>query len=217
MFLIFYWSIYRQFVPNTDWKHDSFKMMIFVNVCYTWSMVELKKRFETWISRNDVNGVSLCHISYLITHMANLWSRTTPNVQIKYLMFDWSIHSLFVLNSAWKRDSLQMMIFVYVCSTWSIVELKTRFDMLITRNDVNVVSLFHLSYLITFMAYLCSQRTPNVQVKFLMLYWSIYRSFVPNTGWKRDSVQMMIFVCLLGMRRSWTKNLFLRREKEGMT
>jgi hypothetical protein len=51
-----------------------------------------------------------------------------------------------------KRDSLQIMIFVNVCSTWSMVQLKTRFELSITRNDVNGVSLIHLSYLITLMS-----------------------------------------------------------------
>jgi hypothetical protein len=41
------------------------------------------------------------------------------------------------------------MIFVYVCSTWSIVKLKTRFEAWITWNDLNGLSLFHLSYIIT--------------------------------------------------------------------
>jgi hypothetical protein len=141
-YFLFDWTIYGQFVLNTDWKHDSFQMMIFVNVCSTLSMFQLKTRLEPWITRNDVKGVSLCQIPYLITHMANLCSRTIPNVQIKYFMFDWSIYRLFVLNTVWKRDSLQMMIFVYVCSTWGIVELKTRFETWITRNDVNGVSLF---------------------------------------------------------------------------
>jgi hypothetical protein len=43
------------------------------------------------------------------------------------------------------------MIFVYVWTTWGIVELKTRFETWITSNDANGVCLFHLSYLITFM------------------------------------------------------------------
>jgi hypothetical protein len=36
---------------------------------------------------------------------------------IKYFMFEWSTYRLFVLNRAWKRYSLQMMIFVNVYST----------------------------------------------------------------------------------------------------
>jgi hypothetical protein len=71
--------------------------------------------------------VCLIHLSYLITHMAYLWSQRTPNVQIKYLMIDWSIYRLFVLNTTLKRNSLQMMIFVNVCLTWSIVDTKDAF------------------------------------------------------------------------------------------
>jgi hypothetical protein len=149
--------IYRSFVPNTGWKRDSLQMMIFVNVFSTWSIVELKTRFETWITRNDVNGVGLFHLSYLLTLMAYLCSEWAPNVQVKYFMFDWLIYRLFVLNGTWKRDSLQIMIFVYVSSTWSIGEIKTRFETWITRNDVNGVRLFHFSYLITLIVYLFSQ------------------------------------------------------------
>jgi hypothetical protein len=191
---MFDWSIYRLFVLNRGWKPDSLQMIIFVYVCSTCGIVELKTCFDTWIKRNDVNGVSLCHLSYLITLKANLCSRLTPNVQIKYFRFDWSICRLFLLNMVCKRDFLQMMKFVHICSTWGIVELKTRFQKWITRNEVNGECLFDLSYLITLMAYLCSQRTPNVQIKFLMFYWSIYRLFMPYKDCKRDSLQMMIFV-----------------------
>jgi hypothetical protein len=90
------------------------------------------------------------------------------------------LHTLFVLNRGWKRDSLQMMIFAYVCSTWSIVELKPSFETRITRNDVNGVSLFNLPYLIKLMAWQCSQRTPNVHIKCFMFDWSMYRLFVLN-------------------------------------
>jgi hypothetical protein len=123
--------------------------MIFVNVGSTWCMVELKTLFQTWITRSDVNGVSLFHLSYLITLKAYLCSQWTTNGQIKYFTFDWSIYRLFVLNKGGKRDSLQIIIFVYVCSTWSIVEFETRFEGWMTRNDVNGVSWFHLLYLIT--------------------------------------------------------------------
>jgi hypothetical protein len=118
--------------------------------------------------------------------MAYLCSQWKPNVQIKYFMFDWSIYTRFVLNRGWKRDSL-WMIFVNICSTWSIVELKTRFEAWISINDVNVVSLINLSYLITLMVYLCSQWEPNVQIKYFMFDWSIYRLFALKRGWKRDS------------------------------
>jgi hypothetical protein len=60
--------------------------------------------------------------------MAYLCSQRTPNFQIKYFMIDWAIYRLFVLNTGWKRDSLQMMKFVNVCSTRSMVQVKTRFE-----------------------------------------------------------------------------------------
>jgi hypothetical protein len=134
-------------VLNTGWKRDSLQVMIFVNVCSTWSKDELKTRFEAWLTRNVVNGVSLFHLYYLITLMAYLCSQWTSNVQIMYFMFDWSISILLVQHRGWKLVSLQIMIFVYVCSTRILVELKTRFETWITRNDVNGISLFDLSYL----------------------------------------------------------------------
>jgi hypothetical protein len=139
---------------NRGMKYDSPQIMISVNVCSTWRLVELKSCFETWMTRNDVR------VSYLITLMALLF------------MFVWSIYRLFVLSRSWKRDSLQMMVFLNVCSTWSMVQLKTRFEASITRNDLNGVSLFNLCYLINLMTYLCSQRVPNVQFKYFV-DWSI--------------------------------------------
>jgi hypothetical protein len=155
-YFMFDWSIFWPFLLNTAWKHDSLQMMIFVYIWSTWSNGELKTCFETWITRKDVNGVSLFLLSYLITLMAYKCSQRTWNVQMKYFKFDWTIYKLFVLNIGWKRDSIQIMILVHVCLAWSIVELKTRFATRITWNDVSAVSLFHLSYLITLIAYLCS-------------------------------------------------------------
>jgi hypothetical protein len=146
--------------------------MIFIYVCLTRIIVELSTRFETWITINDVNGVSLYHLPYLIILMAYLCSQRAINVKIQYLKFDWSIYRLFVLNRGWKCVSLQMIIFVYDCPTWRIVELKTRFETWITRNDVIGVSLFNLSYLITINAYLSSQghQNPNQVFYILLLY-----------------------------------------------
>jgi hypothetical protein len=114
-------------VLNRAWKPISLQIIIFVYVCSTGGIVELNTLFETWITRNDVNGVSFFHLSYLITHMAYLWSQRTPNVQIKNFMFHWSTWSLFVLNTNLKRDSLQMMIFVNICFTWNMVHIKDAF------------------------------------------------------------------------------------------
>jgi hypothetical protein len=146
-YFMFEYSIYRLFVLYTCRKRDSIQMMICVNVCSPCNIDELKTRFETWITRNDINGVSLFNLSNLIILMAYLCSQRTQNVQIKYFIFDWSIYSLFVLNTGWKRDSIKMMVFENICSSWSMVEIKTRFEKWLTRNDVNGVSLFHLSYL----------------------------------------------------------------------
>jgi hypothetical protein len=140
-FFMFDWSIYRPFVLNRVWKRDSLQILIFVYVCSTWVIFELKTCFETLMTRNDVNGVGLIHL-YLITLLAYLCSQWTPNIQNKYFVFDWSIFTLFVLNKGWKRDSLQIMIYVYVSSTLNIVELKTRFETWVTRNNVNGVSFF---------------------------------------------------------------------------
>jgi hypothetical protein len=124
--------------------------MMFVNVCSSCSEVEIKTRMDTWNARNDVNGVYWFHISYLITRLAYLCSQRAPIVQIKYFVLDWSIYRLFVLNKAWKRVSLEMTIFLYVCSTCCVVEIKGRFETWIEKSDVNGVYCFHFSYLITF-------------------------------------------------------------------
>jgi hypothetical protein len=126
--------------------------MKIVNDCSTSSIAELKIRFETLEKTNDLNGVNLFLLSYVITLMAFLCSQWAPYVQINYFMFDWSIYKLFVLNRGWKRDWLQMMIFVYVRTTCSVVELKTRFETWIASNEVNGVYWFHYYYLITDLA-----------------------------------------------------------------
>jgi hypothetical protein len=203
-YFMFDWSIFTQFVLNRGWKRYSLQIMVFVNVCSTWNIVELKTRFETWITRNEVNGVRLFHLSYLITLMGYVHSQRTPNVQIEYFMFHWSIYRLF--------DSLEMVILVNVCSTWSMVQRKPRFETWITPNDINGVNLFHLSYLITFMVYLRSQQTPNVQIQFFMCDWSIFTLFVLNRGWKCDSLQIMIFVYVCSTWSTVELKTRLRRE-----
>jgi hypothetical protein len=193
-YFMFQSSIFTLFVLNRGWKLERLQIMIFEYVCVTLNAVELKTGFERWINRNYINDVGFFHLSYLITLMAYLCSKWTPNVQIKCFMLDWSFHTQFVLHRDWKRDSLQIMIIVDVCASWVIIELKSRFETWIIRNDVNGVSKFNLSYLITLRAYQCSQRTPDIQIKYFNFHWSIYRLFVLNTGWKRDSLQIMIFV-----------------------
>jgi hypothetical protein len=50
------------FSPNDD----------ICNCLFDMSICEVKTRFDTWIKLNDVNGVSLFHLSYLITFKAYL-------------------------------------------------------------------------------------------------------------------------------------------------
>jgi hypothetical protein len=163
-------------------------------------------------NKNDVNGESLLHISYLITLIAYLRSQRTQYVPINFFMFEWSMYSPFVPNNASKRDSLQKMIFENVFSTWSMVEVKSLFETWITRNDVNCVSLFHLSYLIILIIYLCSHWTSNLQIKYFMFDWSIYRLFVLNRGWKHDTLQILLFVYISSTWSLGKVKRVLRRE-----
>jgi hypothetical protein len=130
-----------------------------------------KNAFWDVNNKNYVSGISLFHLSYLITLKAYLHSQRTPNVQINFHMFYWSIYRSFVPNTGWQHASLTMIIIVKLCSTWSTAEVKTRLETLMTRNDVNGVSLCHLSYLITLMAKLCSRTKPNVQIKYFLYDW----------------------------------------------
>jgi hypothetical protein len=114
--------------------------------------------------------------------MCSPWA---PNIEIMYFMCDWSIYRLFVVKTVWKRESLQIVIFIYACTTCSVVEIKTCFETWITRNDVNCVYIFHLSYLITLTAYLGSQWAPKVQIKYFMFNSLIYRILVLNSRWNR--------------------------------
>jgi hypothetical protein len=106
-----------------------------------------------------------------------------------------SIYRLFVIDRGWKRDSLQIMIFVYVFSTWDILELRTRFETWIEWNVVNGLSLVHPPYLISLLPYMCSQRVPNDQINYFIFDSSIYRLFVIKRGWKRDSPNKEIRTC----------------------
>jgi hypothetical protein len=133
--IMFDTSIYITVEINSSWKRDSLQMMIFVNVWWIWSMVELKTRFKTWITRNDVN--CLFHLFYLI----NLLFTCVHN---GHQTSKSSIYVWFVLNRGWKRDPLQIMIFVCFLDM-KHSRNKTRFETWITWNDVNSVRCFHLS------------------------------------------------------------------------
>jgi hypothetical protein len=178
--------------------------MIFIKVCSTWSIVQLKRRLDTWITRNDVNGVSLYHLSYLINLMVYLCSHWTPKYQIKYFMFHWSIYRLFVLNTSWKRDSLQTMIFENVCSTWIMVECKTQFVSWITSNDISGVTFFHLSHLITLKAH-NGHEEPKLSILCLIDLQNICAKYKSgNVTFPNQDIH----ICLLDMKHIWTKNAF---------
>jgi hypothetical protein len=118
------WSNYRQFELNT-WFHPNDDIPI--------NLFDMQR---SWIKNvfwdlNNKKCRKLCKFDspFFFNNTYGLLGLTmAPNVQIKYFMFDWSIYRLLVLNRVWKRDSHQMMIFVYVCSTYSVVEIKTRLE-----------------------------------------------------------------------------------------
>jgi hypothetical protein len=143
---------------------------------YSW----IKTRFETWITRIDVRGVCLFNLQYLITQMAYLilngYQISKSSILFfisRYTDYLCQVGSGNVIRSKW-------WLIVNVCSTWSMVQLKTRFSTWIIRNEVYGICLMHLSYLITFMAYLCSQSASIFQIKCFMFAWTIYRLFVLN-------------------------------------
>jgi hypothetical protein len=88
-FFMFDLSNYIPFVLKRGWKRVFLQIMLFVHVCRRWGIVEQQTCFETWITRIDVNGVTLFNLSYSITLMAYLCSQLTPNVQIMYFIIDW--------------------------------------------------------------------------------------------------------------------------------
>jgi hypothetical protein len=124
-------------------------------------------------------------------------------------MFDKSIYRLLVLNTASKCNSLQIMVFVNICSTWSMVQLNTRFGTWITRNDVNGVGLFHLYYLIILMAYLFSQRIrkfPNqvFNVWLVDLQTMCGKKCLETWYSPNDYIRKYLLV----MKHVWNKNAF---------
>jgi hypothetical protein len=191
---MFDWSIYILFVLNRGWKSDSLQIMIFVNVCSTSSLVEVNAFSDVNIKKLHKWCKFVSPFSYNNTYGLPVFTMDTKWPKPVFLIFDWSIYRFCVLNSGWNREYLQLIIYVNVCSTWSKVGLKTRFKTWITRNDVNGFSLFHLSYLITHMIYLCSQCTPNIKITYFMFGWSIHIQFVLNRARKRECLEIIIFV-----------------------
>jgi hypothetical protein len=98
---------------------------------------------KQWWSKNpfwDVNNKRRCKwctidSPFLFINTYGLPVLTMDTKCPNQVFYDW-----LVLNRGWKRVSLQIIAFIYICSTWSLVELKTRFEMCITRKDVNGVN-----------------------------------------------------------------------------
>jgi hypothetical protein len=132
-----------------------------------------KTCFETWITRDDVCGISLFQPS-LFKNTYGLPVFTMHTTCPNQVFYEWLVDlQTICAKSIGKRESLQIIKFVHVCSTWGIVELKMPFETWITRNDLNGVRLFHLPYLITLTFYQCSQWTPHFQIKYSMFDWYI--------------------------------------------
>jgi hypothetical protein len=55
-----------------------------------------------------------------------------------------------------------------ICLLDKKIRRKIRFETSITGNDVRVLFLFNLVYLTTLMAYLCSRRATNVEIKYFV-------------------------------------------------
>jgi hypothetical protein len=132
-------------------------------------------------------------------------------------MILWAIYNLFVLNTVWERDSLQIKIIVSVWSTWGIVELKTLFETWITSNDVDGV--FFSSFL-SKNPYGLQLLTMNTKCQNKAFYvWLVdLQNIRDNYGLETCFDQNEgIRKCLLDMKISWTKKRVLRRDWQEMT
>jgi hypothetical protein len=140
-------------------------------------------------------------------------------------MFDWSTNRLFVLNTSWNLDSLQMIIFVHESSTCNVVELKTHFENLVTRNEFIGEYTFHLSYLITLLRWTLSLLVFPIctkcrnQVFYIWLFDLQYICAIYVLDTLRSSYDN-IRIYLLDMQRSRIKNtiwnLITRKEVNGV-
>jgi hypothetical protein len=125
--------------------------------------------------------------------MGYLCSQRTPDVQIKYFRFDWSIYKIFVPNR------------------WSILTLfnnDIRICLLDMKHSWNKNAFWELNnkkwrkwckfvspfFFNNTYGLPVPTKAPNVQIKYYMFNWLNYRIFVLNRGWKRVSLQINIFV-----------------------
>jgi hypothetical protein len=141
--------------------------MIFVNVSSTWSMVALETRFGTWITRNVVNDVSLIHL-FLFNNTFGLPLLTMGTKCPNQIFYVWLVDlqniSAKYWHETWNLQKWYSCMLLDMKHCWN----ENTFRDVNTRNDVNGVCFFHLSYLIIFMPYLCWQRTTNFQMEYFM-------------------------------------------------
>jgi hypothetical protein len=141
--------------------------------------------------------------------MAYVCAQRTPNVKINYIIFDWSISRLVVLNRGWKPEPLQIIIWVFVYSSFSIVKLKTPFETCITRNGVNgvcFISLFIFNNIYGLPVFTMDTKCPN-QVFYVSLVdlQTICAKYWLET-WHSPNKNIRIY--LLDMKHSWTEVAF---------
>jgi hypothetical protein len=146
---------------------DSLQMIIFVNDCSAWSIVHIKNAF--WYVNKKKYSIWCKFVSLFLFNNAYglpvLTMGTKYPNQVFYIY--WWIYWLFVLNTTLKHNSIQMMIFVNLYSKWSMVYIKDAF-WYVSNKKLRKWCLFHISHLITFMAYLFSHLTPNVQIEYFV-------------------------------------------------
>jgi hypothetical protein len=107
-------------------------MILFVHDWSTCNIVELKTHFENLIARIEVNSENTFHLSYLITLLAlDMKLTCAPHghqLSKSSILCFIGRSTTYVLNTCLKREFFHMMIFVNVCSTCSVVEIKTRYE-----------------------------------------------------------------------------------------
>jgi hypothetical protein len=124
------------------------------------------------------------------------------------VFFIWLVDLQTVLNRAWKLVLFQIMLFVYVCSTWDIVELKTRFETWITRNDLNGDSPFTLYFNNTYGLPVISMDTKCPNKLFYVWLVDLQKTCAKYGLETWFSPNVHIPKCLFDMKLGSTKNTF---------
>jgi hypothetical protein len=114
-----------------------------------------------------------------------------------------------VLNTTLIRNSVQIMIFVNVSPIWNMLYIKDAFRNVSNKKWSICYRFVSFSHLITLLAYLCSQWTPNVLIKYFYFCLVDPQSIWPKLGLETClPPNNDIRIYLRGMRHSWTKYAF---------